>query len=145
MHDHGLATSADSEKARSLYLKAAEAGDAEGQYFLAMFCMRHGDLQESVRWNVKAAAQSHVSASYWCYRMYERGEGVQQDHRKANEYLVQAMKLGNVFAVRERAYQLLRGQAGLKGIAQGAIMLAKLGLLVLRIAYRDPNDVRLLQ
>ncbi len=51
--------------ARQWYLKAAEAGDAEGQHRLAWMLEKAGQLEEAERWIRKAADQGYSASVRW--------------------------------------------------------------------------------
>src|SRR5436190_6049937 len=69
------------------YEKAAEQGNANAQYNLAL-CYKNGvekDEQKAIEWYQKAAEQGYASAQNnlgWCY---QHGTGVEKDEQKAVE------------------------------------------------------------
>ena len=50
------------------------------------------NIQEAVKWYEKAAAQGHTAACYLVALIYEKGEGVPQDLKKARYYYEEAAK-----------------------------------------------------
>lgn len=140
IYHRGLGVPVDVSKARRLYLRAAQAGSAEAQHYLGALCRERGELVEALQWSEKAAEQAHVSANYWTYVMYERGEGSERDTRKAHRYLLRAEQLGHVYAQRARAMQLVRGAEGWSGALRGFGMFASSLWRGFTIAYRDPTS-----
>lgn len=140
MYHRGLGVVADLSKAREFYFKAAQAGSSEGQYYVAALHHQNNELNEAFYWYTKAAEQSHVSAMYWIYSMYTHGEIAPVDKTKAQKYLVEAAKLGHLYAQRARASQLLHGAEGLRGFFTGLVMTIRLLPCAFKIAYRDPGS-----
>jgi hypothetical protein len=92
----------DYDKAFSVFLKLAKAGNAEAQYNLAML-YRAGkgtkkDLSESFRWFKQAAEQGISDAQYYLAYMYDNGEGVGKDLQKAFEWYRKAAEHGQGLA-----------------------------------------------
>lgn len=140
MYTEGLGVPADRDKAIHSYRRAAEQGSVHGQWALAMLLHLRNEFPEALSWYVKAAEQSHPSATYWVFSMYSRGEGTDRDAQKAQDYLIAALRLGHIGALRARASQLLQGSEGLGGIARGLGMLAKSVVSAAQIAYANPNS-----
>lgn len=80
------------------YIKAAEAGDINAQYYLGM-CFEDGDivdqsLAKSLYWYEKAAEQGMADAQYATGRMYFGNCEVDADYQKAISWLVKASEKG---------------------------------------------------
>ncbi|TDM09785.1 MAG: hypothetical protein C4K60_02465 [Ideonella sp. MAG2] len=89
------------QHARALfwYLKAAEAGSAEGQVAAGTaYLMGRGvaaDTTQAAHWYRQAATAGDVGAQYILASLYERGDGVSQDLRLARYWYEQAARQGD--------------------------------------------------
>ncbi len=105
---YGLAGMRDDNQAVFWFQKAAEQGDAKGQYLLGrMYTEGKGGLQESesqaLIWYEKAAAQGYDPAQYYLAILYLAGiDGIEKDRNKAVDLLQKAAKQGN-----KEAHELL--------------------------------------
>ena len=84
------------------YRKAAEQGNAEGQYNLGV-CYYNGkgvtkDYAKAVEWYTKAAEQGHAWGQYNLGICYYLGEGVSKDYAKAVEWWRKAAEQGHATA-----------------------------------------------
>ena len=87
------------EEAVDLFRKAAEQGDAEGQFQLGK-CYEYGigveeDEKEAVNWYCKAAKQDHIDAQICLGLCYKGGIGVVTNEKKAVEFFLEVAKQGN--------------------------------------------------
>ncbi|MBO4674015.1 MAG: sel1 repeat family protein [Bacteroidaceae bacterium] len=77
----------DVDKALTYYGMAAEAGNAEAQYLLALLCIEGKkmvqDYEKAVEWLEKAAVQGHKDAQKSLASIYYQGKIVQKDLEKA--------------------------------------------------------------
>jgi hypothetical protein len=76
------------------FKKAAKQGHVEFQYRLGEHYQVQGNLKATM-WLEKAAIQDHVQAQYELAHMYYRGEGVEEDQRKAAELWEKAAAKGH--------------------------------------------------
>ena len=81
------------------YLKAAQNGDAEAQYNLAV-CYYNGDevgkdLVQSAKWWLKSAEQGYADSQYWIAYCYLNELGIVKDEKKAFEWFLKSAKYGN--------------------------------------------------
>ncbi len=136
-YENGNGTQQNYQKARECYQKAADAGDAEGEFNLGiMEYLGHGTPQnnlnalvhiqtaadaglaaaqaqlgymyqsgqgmaeadpvQAVSWFEKAAEQNNITAIRNLASMYERGEGVPADKKKAVELYTRASRLASL-------------------------------------------------
>ena len=81
------------------YQKAAEAGNSDAQFNLALCYERgHGveqDFSKAVYWYQKAAEAGNSDAQFNLALCYERGHGVEQDFSKAVYWYQKAAEAGN--------------------------------------------------
>jgi hypothetical protein len=80
--------------------RAAERGDAEGQYRLGFdyqegFGVRQ-DEAEAVKWYRKAAAQNYAQAQYNLGECYRNGRGVAKDEAEAGKWAQKALENGYI-------------------------------------------------
>ena len=84
------------------FLKAAEQGDPEAQYYLGLMYNKgfglKQDYTEAMNWYLKAAEQDNKDALCSLANMYLEGEGVKQDYFKAFEWYQKAAEQGNADA-----------------------------------------------
>ena len=93
---------------------AAEAGDAEAQFRMALrYDVGSGvrkNQTESVNWLRKSAEQEFPGAQYNLGGMYFEGHGVQEDPAKAAEWFHKAAKQGHASAQKNLGAMYGRGQ-----------------------------------
>lgn len=80
------------EEAIQTYLPAAEGGDPVAQYDLGCCYFQEGDFQQSLHWWEKAAEQGVNLALTRLGIQYAYGLGVEQDGKKALDYVTRALK-----------------------------------------------------
>ena len=101
----------DYEVAYQLALPAAQAGDANAQYLLAMQFWRGRGVARNdaaaAQWFASAAEQNHSDAMTDLAAMYRLGEGVEKDTLRAFSLLMKAAEMGNATAQYDlgQAYQ----------------------------------------
>lgn len=101
----GLAGNRDDNEALVWFKKAAEQGDAKGQYHLGqMYTEGKGGLKESEKeaseWYEKSATQGYAPAQYYLAILYLAGiDGIEKDQSKALDLLQKAAAQGNKEAV----------------------------------------------
>ena len=88
--------------AHKLASSAADAGDARAQYRLGVL-LRDGlggekNLTAAADWFARASAQKHLAAMTDLAVMYQTGEGVEQDTRRAARLLTDAAEFGDPVA-----------------------------------------------
>jgi TPR repeat protein len=87
MHQHGYGVLPDGQKALEYYTMSLELEDSEAQYILGIWSFRGMYVplndQKAVVLLIKSALQEHAKAQYQLGDMYEKGDGVLQDIRKA--------------------------------------------------------------
>ncbi len=92
------------QEASKLFLKAAQAGDAESAYILGyLYTGGIGvkpDLKESVKWYKIAAKKGHTNAQVNLGWAYIGGQGVKVDYKKAAFWVKKAKDKGSVQAKR---------------------------------------------
>jgi TPR repeat protein len=97
----------DYKKARAWWLKAADRGDPEAQYNLAMLCKKGdgGDknLEMAFRYFLMAADSGLVEAQSRIGLMYSAGEGVAKDGVEGYRWLLLADRGGDAIAAKNRA------------------------------------------
>uniref|UniRef100_A0A7S4E0T1 Uncharacterized protein n=1 Tax=Lotharella globosa TaxID=91324 RepID=A0A7S4E0T1_9EUKA len=92
----------DAKQAIRWYSKAAEQGDAEAMFYLAL-CYGNGrgapqDDKKAVSWHRKAADQGHVRAQFNVGIHYENGFGVEKDIKQAAKWYRRAADEGHLIA-----------------------------------------------
>jgi hypothetical protein len=100
------------------FRKAAEQGNASGQYWLG-FCYYNGsvvaqDYAQAVSWYRKAAEQGEDSGQFMLGLCYERGRGVAQDYAEAVKWYRKAAEQKNSAAQQSLGSCYENGQ----GVAQ---------------------------
>jgi len=93
----------DHVKAAAWFLKAADLGDADGQYFLAL-CYYQGkwvkkDYALAAEWGRKAADHGNAAAQLFVGEWYARGKGVTKDLPLGKTYLELSAAQGGEEAV----------------------------------------------
>jgi hypothetical protein len=112
----------DYKKAYSLFLQAANAGNAEAQDNLAIL-IREGkgtskNLTDAVSWLRKSAEQGYADAQYQLGNMYEFGKGLEQSYQEAARWYLKSAKQGHASAQTNLAVLYANGQ----GVKQDIIL-----------------------
>ena len=129
-HDGTDGLKPNDEEAVKWFEKAAQQGDLDGQYNLAI-AYYHGfgvkkNLIEAVKWFTKAADQGYAGAQYILASAYQNGMGgVPKDIVQADMWLALAEAGGHPDASRERI--ALEGQMTAEEITRANILLAAHG------------------
>jgi len=143
MYQVGRGVKKDLEEAGRWYKNAADAGFAEGQFYLGRLHLDRGNYQEAIHWIVKAASQNHMPALFRLADLYDVGEGVHVDREKAYQLFEQAAKMGHVFAQKEIAVKMIKGHFGIMRIPEGFHNLARALWSGCRLTWKDPYSDRL--
>lgn len=143
LHETGRGVPIDKDEALYWYGAAANAGDAVGQYYLAVLTIRRGDLRGGVHWLEQAAKQRYVPALYRLGKMHEAGYGVERSEVECRRWITEAASLGHPFAQRWLAIRGLRGAAGVRGFFRALAWFASLPFVSFRLAWRDESDENL--
>jgi serine/threonine protein kinase len=98
-YEKGDGTSKDLAKAADLYRKAAEKGDAAGEFHLGMM-YRDGDgltkdPTQAAQWFTKSAQQNYADADNELGAMYQRGQGEPPDDAEALRWYRKSAEQGN--------------------------------------------------
>ncbi|CRF51526.1 hypothetical protein HHE06_14110 [Helicobacter heilmannii] len=93
MHDTGQGAPENTQKAMRYYQQAANLGNAEAYYNMAMLHKRAKDYDQALQILKKAAKMGYNAAYYGLGKMYYKGQGVAQDYKQAWHYYQQAAKL----------------------------------------------------
>jgi len=97
----GPGVNPDPVEAFRWYRKAADSGDAMGQFMVGN-CYEKGfgispDLAEAARWFQKSAEQNNPLAQMTLGMAYSRGQGVQTNRAEAEKWLTKAAESGHPF------------------------------------------------
>jgi len=91
-------------------VELASAGNPRAQNYLGVALGNNvGDALAAKDWFYKASIQGHAKAQYNLARMFENGEGGEQDYQKALEWYLRSAESGYVEAQFKAAYILVNG------------------------------------
>ena len=112
----------DPKQAVKWRTKAAEKGDAEAQFNLAV-CYDNGkgvlqDDKQAVYWYTKAAEQGDADAQYNLGNSYSNGEGVLQDYKQAVYWYTKAAEQGHAEAQNNLCLSYAIGRGVLQDYAE---------------------------
>jgi len=91
---------------------AASAGEPIAQFQLGLSYLEQGRTDEGVTLIRKAANQSQPAAQYRLAKLYEIGEGVEQDAKIARQLTERAARNGNRIAMHDLALYYAEGRGG---------------------------------
>jgi TPR repeat protein len=143
MYHRAKGVTGDVNKAEHWYRLAADRGDAQSAYWLAILLNESGDPGQANDFLALAADRDYTPAMYSIAVSYFKGRGVSQDIEKGLYFLEQAAKRGNVKAGAELAKQLIRGRRGTINRIRGIFMAARVFVKAFKIALRNREDERL--
>lgn len=94
----GIGVRKNYDESLKWYLKSAEQGDKDGQYYTALIYVTKQNYQEAVKWSQLAAEQGQAEAINQLGWHYEHGFGVEKDEKKAAALYLQNAEQGNAIA-----------------------------------------------
>ena len=108
MYFQGQGGKKDYDKARTLFIQAAEGGNADAQnnlgYIYTMGIGTETDFYEAKKWLRMGAAQSHPQAMVGLGSLYRNGWGVLKDYKEAFKLYRRAAAHGNTDAMNNLGY-----------------------------------------
>lgn len=143
MNQQGLGRDVDLTQAEEHYLRAQGLAVPHAPYYLGSLYRQLKRYPEALENFERAAAAGNPSGAYWAYSMLHRGDEVARDSDKAGHYLQRAAELGHVFAKRDLAKRMIRGELGFRKITSGLWTLLTSGISMGRIAASDMEDMRI--
>lgn len=131
--------STDLAKAKALFERSAQAGDAEGQTSLGMIYYKGSGVpqnyQQAKFWFEKAAAQGNVTSQSMLGMFYLNGHGVKQDYAQARSWFEKAAAQGDVSSMRMLGNIYVEGLGVPKNLQQARAWYEK-------AAIQDDTDVQ---
>ncbi|MEZ5449111.1 MAG: SEL1-like repeat protein [Thiolinea sp.] len=124
LYQSGRGVEKNLKKAYELFDQAARAGDAYGQYALALMLREAGDnqsLQQSMHWQLQAAQGGLPDAQYGLGLLYANGQYVERDLHKARHWLQQAAARDHEMARLALGELGARGASGTPTVAAPAV------------------------
>lgn len=120
------------EKAVHWFTKAAEAGNADAQYSLALIFISNKsvaqNVDDAIKWFKKSADNKNAEAALYLYDLYSKGTDVTKDDAEALRWLMKAAELGSRDAQTQLGVNLLYGLDGaVKNEAEALKWLLKAG------------------
>ena len=101
-YEKGEGVSKDLTKAADLYYKAAQQGDAAGQFHLGTMYRDGGGVEynqeQAARWFRESAQQNYADAENELGMLYQHGRGVPQDDLQAASWYRKSAEQGNTAA-----------------------------------------------
>jgi len=140
MYHAGKGVKQNLDEAFRWYKKAAENESQEAQFYLATLYRSKHEYQEAIEWFKKSASKGYLPALYRLGKMYDIGEGVNKDEKRAFEYLEQAAKMGHVFARREIAVKLINGRQGIMNIFKALYMFVRVLYDAAKLDSKNPDS-----
>lgn len=87
---NGVGVEPDEEEAVRWYRKSARQGDPRAMFSLGYIAYMSRDFSEALNWFTRADEKGHAQSKYWIGKMYWRGQGVNEDRRRARDLFSQA-------------------------------------------------------
>ncbi len=132
----------DYERAREWLSQAAQSGEADILYLLAVADHHLHNYEEAIRSYRKAAELGYSAAYYQLGRMHRAGTGFDRNKDKAYELFDEAAKRGHLFARREIAFALMKGYKGLAQVPKGLMLFLRNVIQGALTAAKDPYSER---
>jgi len=124
-----------------VYLKAAEQGDALGQFLLGLdYYKGQGvkqDYAEAIRWLRKSATQGNTDAQFIVGNMYQKGTGVKPNQVEAVKWFRKVAEQGDADAQFVMGWSYELGSGTIKSGTAAADWYYKAGLNYLKAGNRD--------
>ena len=87
---NGVGVEPDEEEAVRWYRKSARQGDPRAMFSLGYIAYMSRDFSEALNWFTRADEKGHARSKYWIGKMYWRGQGINEDRRRARDLFSQA-------------------------------------------------------
>ncbi len=146
-YQKGIGVPADMAQAEKWFRLAYEKGPAkikkEAAYFLGWIYFLRNDYAKAHELFSAGAAMDYPPAIYRLARMYRDGLGVEKQPDKARQLFEKASALGNLFAKRGLALQLLSGHFGFMNILRGLGLLLRSSKQIFLVAGKNPSSEQL--
>lgn len=140
MYHAGKGVQKNLDEAEKWYLKAAITDSPEAQFYLATLYRSKEQYKQAIEWLQKSALQNYAPATYLLGKLYYMGEGVDQNRGTAFKYFEQAAKNGHLFALRNIAYDIIKGRRGISRIPFGVFLMVKVLWAAIKISLKDPDS-----
>jgi TPR repeat protein len=133
----------DPDKAMAIYEELANAGNAQGMYYLASVFLEKNQLHEALHFFEKSSTSGHVSGSFWAAALNNGYKGHPINVDNAKTYYQRASRLGHYFARRDLARLDMKTASSF--VEWVKAMLRYFGAKISGIfaAIRNPQDLRL--
>jgi TPR repeat protein len=112
----------DYVKAEEWYRRAANNGLQEAEYELGKFLRRIDQYDRALDILKRSAAIGYAPSMRTVGTMHAKGEGVPRDLHQARRWWERSIAGGNVFAKRELAFAMIRGEYGWIDRPLGALL-----------------------
>lgn len=97
-YQKGIGVGKNPKKAATYLEKAAEGGDKESQYAIALYYLNTNQDTKAVEWFKKAAKQEHVGATYYYGNLLFNGKGINKNQENGLKLLKIAADKGFTMA-----------------------------------------------
>ena len=95
---YGHGVDKDYAIAAQWFEKAAEQGDAQGEFSIGQSYLIEEDHEKAVEWITKSAEQGNAQGQFNVGYCYLNGQGVEENHEKAVKWLTKSAEQGNATA-----------------------------------------------
>ncbi|MFT3838856.1 MAG: tetratricopeptide repeat protein [Myxococcaceae bacterium] len=82
-YNHGVGVEQNDVESRRWYRLAARHGSPMAMFSLGAIAYEHGDFEEALKWLRRAVDAGHTRAHFWLGKLYWRGEGLEEDRKRA--------------------------------------------------------------
>lgn len=108
----------DRGKAIQYYRAGSDEGDAYAQHALGGIYRGRNELDEAIRYYKLAAENGRQQCLFLVARLSE----LKGDTAQAGQYLARAVEIGDPFAIRNRAFDYMKGKHGTQNVFRGLFM-----------------------
>lgn len=119
MYESGIGVQIDSAMAENWYKLASDRGSVLATYQLGRLLLNKHDYSSAERLFLSGLEAGYAPAIHMLGLMYKRGQGVPKDMDQARHFFERAMDLGHIYAKRNLAIAMLKGNFGLRNIPKG--------------------------
>lgn len=83
---NGVGVERDADRAKKWYRESARRGEPRAMFSLGQIAYNERDFSDALRWFHRASDAGHCRSLYWLGKLFWRGQGVEQDKRRAKEF-----------------------------------------------------------
>ncbi len=135
----------EKNEAKGLYwlTEAAKSGNSEADFLMGTYFCESQDYQTAIKYLKVSASKGFAPAECRLAWLYLNGYGVKRDTSRAYHYYESAAGKGNLWAQRQLAYRLVKGEKGIVNRFVGLYKLIQISNSAFWITLKNVNPTEM--